>query len=108
MAGVEYFDAAIAQEGMFAALRKEKRIKDENEEIERSFERSNYILQQRQTAIDAELAMEMRAVDEKNRIRQLEVDFMRTIGGMMNDVENVRGAAATDTEGYELGISFAF
>jgi len=86
LAGVEYFEAAIAQEGMFAALRKEKRIKDENEEIERSFERSNYILQQRQTAIDAELAMEMRAVNEKNRIRQLEVDFMRTIGGMMNSL----------------------
>jgi outer membrane protein OmpU len=31
-----------------------------------------------------------------------------TIAGVMNDVENVSGVAATDTEGYELNLSFAF
>ncbi len=31
-----------------------------------------------------------------------------TIAGVMNDVDNVAGAAATDTEGYELNLSFAF
>lgn len=29
-------------------------------------------------------------------------------GGTMNDVDNVAGAAATDTEGYEFHLSFAF
>ena len=94
LAGVEYFDAMIAQEGMFAALRKEKRIKDENEELERSFQRSNYILQQRQIAIDAELEMEMRAVEEKNRIRQIEVNYMMTIGDMMSSLAGESEALA--------------
>ena len=31
-----------------------------------------------------------------------------TIAGVMNDVDNVSGVAANDTEGYELNISFAF
>ena len=31
-----------------------------------------------------------------------------TIAGMMNDVDNVAGVAANDTEGYELNLSFAF
>ena len=31
-----------------------------------------------------------------------------TIGGMMNNVDNVGGTAATDTKGYEISISFAF
>ena len=31
-----------------------------------------------------------------------------TIAGVMNDVDNVAGAAANDTEGYELNLSFAF
>ena len=31
-----------------------------------------------------------------------------TIAGVMNDVDNVAGVAANDTEGYELNLSFAF
>ena len=31
-----------------------------------------------------------------------------TIAGVMNDVDNVSGVAANDTEGYELNLSFAF
>ena len=31
-----------------------------------------------------------------------------TIGGSMHAVDNVGGAAATDNEGYELNITFAF
>ena len=31
-----------------------------------------------------------------------------TIAGVMNDVDNVAGAAANDTKGYELNLSFAF
>jgi len=31
-----------------------------------------------------------------------------TIAGMMNDVDNVSGVDANDTEGYELNLSFAF
>ena len=31
-----------------------------------------------------------------------------TIAGVMNDVDNVAGVAATDTSGYELNLSFAF
>jgi len=31
-----------------------------------------------------------------------------TIAGVMNDVDNVAGVAATDTKGYELNLSFAF
>jgi hypothetical protein len=31
-----------------------------------------------------------------------------TIAGVMNDVDNVAGVAATDKEAYELNLSFAF
>ena len=31
-----------------------------------------------------------------------------TIGGMMNTVDNVGGTAATDREGYEISLAFAF
>ena len=31
-----------------------------------------------------------------------------TISGTMNNVDNVGGTAATDNEGYELNITFAF
>ena len=31
-----------------------------------------------------------------------------TIAGIMNDTDNVGGTDATDLEGYELNLSFAF
>ena len=31
-----------------------------------------------------------------------------TLGGAMNEVENMGGTAATDREGYEFTLSFAF